>query len=305
MKYFKNYLIVISLIITSKLFSQIVTTEELDILNAYKFSDNVYANNMPELHDNDLNTYATWRVGDPNNTDWGIIELYYSFFVITEIQLLPRGLGTPHSWDFNIYIKEQFQSGDGTLVYTNSQYLQSQVWITIPVNDVPGYQLLFKESENTPAIGTDLAFYEIKVFGRSKIAQINAKILLEGPYNNGNMGEPRLYIPTGQPFYHTFGYTNGTEIIQASNKSTFITNNNIIEWVLLELWRGSSPEFASLYSRRAALLKNDGTIIDIDGSSSVEMKVAGTSSSNFYYLVIKQQNHLPIMSSERFNLPGN
>lgn len=288
---------------SSQVYSQIVTIEELDILNAYRYLDATYGNNMPELHDNDLNTYSTWRVGDPENPDWGIIELYYSFFVITEIQILPRNLGYPHSWDFNIYIKKQFESGDGTLIYTNNQYLQPSEWISIPVNDVAGYQVIFKASDDTPENGTDLGFYEIKVLGRYKTEEISAKVFLEGPYNNGDMGEARPYIPTGQPFY-SMGYF-GTETIQSSNPSTFITNNNIIEWILLELWRGATPETSSLYSRRAALLKSDGTIIDIDASSGVTMQVAGTSSSNYYYLVVKQRNHLEIMSSERFYLLGN
>ncbi len=304
MKFVKYFLVLVLFSSYSQLYSQVVTIEELDIAHAYRHSDPAFGDNMPELHDNDLTTYATWKVGNVNNPDWGIIELYYSSFVITEIQLYPKYLGYPHSWDFNIFIRRQYESGDGTLVYTNDQYLQPQEWISIPVDDVPGYEVIFKGSDNTPVNGTDIGFYEIKVLGRYKIEYINAKIFLEGPYSNGNMGDPRLYIPTAQPFYSLFGY-NGTEVIQDPNPSSFITNNNVVDWVLLELWRGSSPETSSLFSRRAGLLRSDGTIIETDGSSGVAMKVAGTNIENYYYLVIKHRNHLSVMSSEKFYLPGH
>lgn len=298
---FLHFLLFANLLLFTQVLSQVVTIEELNILHAYRHSDPTFGDNMPELHDNDLNTSATWKVGNVNNPDWAIIELYYSFFVITEIQLYPRNLGTPHSWDFNIYIRRQFESGDGTLVYTNTAYLQPQEWISIPVNDVPGYEIIFKGSDNTPVNGTDIGFYEIKVLGRSKVDDIMTKVFLEGPYNNGNMGDARPYIPTGQPFFSKFGY-NGTEVIQDPNPSTFITNNNVIDWVLLEIYRGTPPDNLGLYSSRAALLKSDGTVIDTDGSSGVEIKVFGNES---YYLVIRQMNHLAVMSSEKIYLPGH
>ncbi len=301
MKFVKYFLGLVLLLSYSQVNSQVVTIEELDILHAYRHSDPQFGDNMPELHDNDLNTYATWKVGNVNNPDWGIIELYYSFFVITEIQLYPKYLGYPHSWDFNIYIRRQFESGDGTLVYTNDQYLQPQEWISIPVDDVPGYEVIFKGSDNTPVNGTDIGFYEIKVLGRYKVDDIITKIFLEGPYENGNMGEGRTYIPTSQPFFSKYGY-NGTEVIQDPNPSTFITNHKVIDWVLLEIYRGTPPDNLSLFSSRAALLTSDGDVIETNGTSAVEIKVFGDQS---YYLVIRQMNHLDVMSSEKIYLPGH
>ncbi|MCB0744556.1 MAG: hypothetical protein KDC67_11675, partial [Ignavibacteriae bacterium] len=46
---------------------------------------------------------------------------------------------------------------------------------------------------------------------------------------------------------------------------------------------------------RAALLKSDGSIVDIDGNSAVSFN--GITSGN-YYVVVYHRNHLPIISSQ-------
>ena len=49
-----------------------------------------------------------------------------------------------------------------------------------------------------------------------------------------------------------------------------------------------------MISRRAAFIKNDGTIVELDGTSPLRFDFINNSN---YYLVIRHRNHLAIMSS--------
>jgi hypothetical protein len=66
---------------------------------------------------------------------------------------------------------------------------------------------------------------------------------------------------------------------------------NIVDWVLIELRTGTGS--GTKVATRAAFLKKDGTIVDIDGTSPVSF--TSVSAGN-YYIVIRHRNHLAIMS---------
>jgi hypothetical protein len=83
---------------------------------------------------------------------------------------------------------------------------------------------------------------------------------------------------------------NGAESV------TSIPNNDIVDWVLVSL--RNEIEKSSTVERRAAFLINDGTIVDIDGTSALSFPVAPGN----YYIVLEHRNHLSIMSSEKVNL---
>ena len=68
----------------------------------------------------------------------------------------------------------------------------------------------------------------------------------------------------------------------------------IVDWVLLQLRQGdpASPPMDSI-ATRAALLLEDGTIVDIDGAGPVDFAEVPPDD---YYVVVYQQNHLGVMS---------
>ena len=128
---------------------------------------------------------------------------------------------------------------------------------------------------------------------------VSAKIFLEGPYNSGSgLMNTTLnglgYLPEKNP-YDTlpWQYTNGDSV----SPGFFASNPSIVDWVLLEL-RDTSDN-TQYIARRAALLRNDGSIVDTDGISPVLFD--GVSPGN-YYIVINHRNHLAVMSSEPVNL---
>jgi hypothetical protein len=92
-----------------------------------------------------------------------------------------------------------------------------------------------------------------------------------------------------QPYNTTaFGNYNGGESVS----SGFFTSNSanaldIVDWVLLEIKNGSN----TLIARRAALLREDGKIVDINGDTLVTFNGLATGS---YYVTIRHRNHLGI-----------
>jgi len=120
---------------------------------------------------------------------------------------------------------------------------------------------------------------------------VYAKAFLEGAYDTSlhkmttdlnDLG----YIPLSQPYSGAPWNYNGREKVNA-------IPSNVTDWILLEL--RASIQSSTIVSRRAAFLKDDGSIVDLDGVSPVYF--AGVVPGN-YYLVIKHRNHLAIMSAE-------
>jgi hypothetical protein len=88
----------------------------------------------------------------------------------------------------------------------------------------------------------------------------------------------------------SFGY-NGTERV-ASN--FFGLHPDIVDWILIELRDGATP--GTIISRRAAFVKQDGTLVDTDGLNT-EISFPGITAAN-YYVAIRHRNHLGIRSAE-------
>ena len=120
---------------------------------------------------------------------------------------------------------------------------------------------------------------------------LNMKLFLEGPYNNGSMNTTISGIlPLSQPFNTTIWNYGGEESV--SN-----IPSGIVDWILIELRSNTSG--SSLVARKAAFVKNDGKVVDLDGNSNV--KFDGLSSGD-YYVVIRHRNHVDIMSSSTVQL---
>jgi photosystem II stability/assembly factor-like uncharacterized protein len=125
-------------------------------------------------------------------------------------------------------------------------------------------------------------------FTQSKI-NTNFKIYLQGCYNNGSMLTSLRdggYLPLSQP-YNTapWSYT-GTESVTTTIPS------GVVDWVLVELRSGLTAN--TKVAQRAAFLKSDGTIVDLDGTSQLGFNGLANGT---YRIVIYHRNHLAIMSS--------
>ena len=128
---------------------------------------------------------------------------------------------------------------------------------------------------------------------------VRIKIYLEGPYDNGNMNTAlNSSLPNLQPF--DISKHTGNELVE----SDFFTNHpDIVDWVIVELRTNGVDNKPSVkIASRAAFVKSDGTIVDIDGESDV---VFNSITPGEYHIAVHQRNHLSVVSSGDITVGGN
>ncbi|MFZ2863817.1 MAG: polysaccharide deacetylase family protein [Ignavibacteriaceae bacterium] len=125
---------------------------------------------------------------------------------------------------------------------------------------------------------------------------VNAKVYLQGSYAGSGTMATTLNSSDNLPFHHPYNDTLGIWNYRGSER-VYDMPADIVDWVLVELRTGTAAN--TIVGSRAALLKSNGSIVDLDGSSQVKFNriVPGN-----YYIVIRHRNHLPIMSANPVNL---
>ena len=130
--------------------------------------------------------------------------------------------------------------------------------------------------------------------------KVNTKVFLEGPYSAGSMSTALNgggHIPLAQPYSGSPWNYSGSESVTSG---FFASHADIVDWVLVELRTGTAS--GTKIGTRAAFLKSNGTIVDVDGSSAVAF--SGIAAGN-YYIVIKHRNHLSVMSASAVALTSS
>lgn len=126
--------------------------------------------------------------------------------------------------------------------------------------------------------------------------QLVTKAFLQGAYNatllrHKNMTAAWVNVMNiaglNQPYSGApFNYP-GTESVSAGFFTATADTTNILDWVLLEVKDAS----LALVARRAAFIREDGEIVDLDGVSAVKFNNLPTGN---YYLTLRHRNHLGI-----------
>lgn len=194
-----------------------------------------------------------------------------------------------------------FNRSNGTIGISN--------YVTSPANNV-GWDLLLNQRGS--ATGTDpytISRSNITNLGAFAVGQrpvlspllIEPKVFLQGAYNTGtNLMNTSLatlgVIPTTEPYTGMTGYTHvGSGGGETVSGTSFFTTNSIVDWVFVSLHDGTT---GTVVSTRAALLKNDGTIVDTDGSP---LSMAGNAQGNYYFSV-RHRNHIGVRTAAVQNL---
>ena len=123
------------------------------------------------------------------------------------------------------------------------------------------------------------------------IPSANMKVFLQGPYLSGAMSTSLRdsgYVLLAQPYSAAPWNYTGTEAVDT-------VPAGVVDWILLELRIDSATQV----SRRAAFLLSDGSIVDLDGVSSVKFP---TVTPGDYYVVIRHRNHLAVMTANPITL---
>ena len=132
---------------------------------------------------------------------------------------------------------------------------------------------------------------------QSSNINVKSKIFLQGPYNtnsmNTNLSQNSL-LPNSQPFNTAPWNYSGNESLSSGSSSSYV------DWVLVELRNSTNP--TQVVSRKAAILKNDGTLLNTDGSIGVPFNNVQEGS---YYIAVFHRNHLAIMSAAPVQFSSN
>jgi len=128
--------------------------------------------------------------------------------------------------------------------------------------------------------------------------ELDLNVMLEGPYNGSGMNsilKDKGLVPLAQPFFIMPGanwFYTGTESVTS-------VPPNVVDWVLFEI-RDAESAISALGSstivQQAAFLLNDGSIVDLDGTSNLFFP--DLTYTNGLFPVIWHRNHLGVISSD-------
>jgi hypothetical protein len=133
-------------------------------------------------------------------------------------------------------------------------------------------------------------------------SRLTAKTFLQGAFNE-DLNRHKDVTPAwanvlntfarSQPYnIPAFGNYSGTESVPAGFFKSSPADTDIVDWVLLEVKNAAG----SIISRRAAFIREDGMIVDLDGVSPVSIYGQGAGLNN---VVIRHRNHLAIRTSSQ------
>ena len=124
----------------------------------------------------------------------------------------------------------------------------------------------------------------VQLIHRAPAVVVDARVyLLSAMDSTGSSMHTTLngILPLTQPYQSVYGYAGG--------ESVPAMYPDVVDWILIEL---VDPVTMDIAGRRAALLRNDGEITDLDGVSDVTVFVE----PGIYELRIRHRNHLDIAS---------
>ena len=126
-------------------------------------------------------------------------------------------------------------------------------------------------------------------------SEMDLKVFLRGPYSAGTMTTTlatNTLIPVDEP-YEGLGYERVFYKGESVADTSVFTANTITDWILVELRDKNNPEVIKY--NRAALLKNNGDILDVDGITPITFE---SIIEDDYYVSIRHRNHMGVMTAE-------
>ena len=139
---------------------------------------------------------------------------------------------------------------------------------------------------------------------------LDLKLFLQGPgFDSGtnkmfttlNAGG---YLPTSQPYnvapwnYEGHERIAPHDVAPANNVPDFFENNpDVVDWIMLELRTDLASN--TRVARQVALLKADGSVVDVDGFSPVRFN--GVDDGD-YYVIADHRSHLGVITEQKISL---
>lgn len=187
-----------------------------------------------------------------------------------------------------------FTSSTNLALQSGSPALNAGVAITGITTDING---------TTRSVPPAMGAFEGKLL-------VSVKIFLQGAYSSGLARHKDVTAAwaavlnahaLNQP-YNTaaFGNYNGGENVTAGFFTSTGATTDITDWVLLELRDAVTP--STVIARRAAFVREDGLIVDMDGVSAVSFSSVAAGN---YFIVVRHRNHLGIRTSVTHAVNGS
>jgi len=157
-------------------------------------------------------------------------------------------------------------------------------------------------------VGANVPGASGEIYGMNKFILASPKVFLQGPYNSGTglmsdaLRSAPLQIPVSDPYRVAPYNASFTHVANANgetvNASLFNNSpnpeNDLVDWVYVELRSISSPTVAPVVQTRSVLVQRDGDLVDVDGVSPVYFK--NVDAGNFA-VSIRHRNHLGISTN--------
>ena len=130
--------------------------------------------------------------------------------------------------------------------------------------------------------------------------EFNLKVYLEGPFNGIDMNtdlNSNLLIPLSHPYSMAPWNYFGTESVAS-------IPSDVVDWIVLEIRDASNVASATpstIAVQQAVFLKNDGSLVDLDGFSLPYFTYSPTSQ---IFVVIWHRNHLGVISNYPLTTTG-
>ncbi len=152
-------------------------------------------------------------------------------------------------------------------------------------------------------VGANVSGTTGEIYGMNKFVLANLSAILQGAYNSGTGLMTDAYrannlLPNTDPYRSFTGFTHVQNNIpeEITNASVFgvqgNANHNIVDWVFVQLRASNAP--STVLQTRAALIRANGDIIDIDNASPLYFK--NVDAGNFIFTV-RHRNHLGISNN--------
>jgi choice-of-anchor B domain-containing protein len=143
---------------------------------------------------------------------------------------------------------------------------------------------LYVVSLNTAQVGRKVAM-KVNLAGMDDVLRTDASFPTSDPYRTST-------------YSNKYSHVNNCNISKTT--STIINGNNIVDWVFVELRTGTLTS-TTVVQTKAALVQNDGDVVDMDGVSPLNF----SGNAGNFYIAIRHRNHLGFRTMNPVALSGN
>jgi hypothetical protein len=153
-------------------------------------------------------------------------------------------------------------------------------------------------------------------FPASNFMEIFARVVMEGPYQYGSITADLMYsnlrdsnrLPATPPNIYPYNL-DANRLLNNITDINSVKYKDIVDWVVIEMRdRDLNPTKRAF---RTCLLKKDGSLVDIDGVSTVALTKQFTSGdidttgATPYFIAVRHRNHMTVMTDKQITLSNN